>query len=143
MPYFPAVDPERQWLFRLEFSLPTLPTGSTEILTINAQQVSIPSYEFQSIIIPHLNMDVKFAGRPSLGNMTVLFLNAYNKDAVNVLELWHNEIYQPDTETFGFAANYKANCDLLIFRPDNSEHKHYKVLGTFPLSIGTRDYDSI
>ena len=127
-------------MHRLEFS--NVPgVANTDILTLNAQSVSLPSYTFAPIIIPHLNTDIKFAGRPSLGNMNVLFLNAYNLDAIRIIEAWHYKIYQPDTEQAGFAAQYKANAHLVVYLPDFSEFKHYDVLGIWPEDVGTKDYD--
>ena len=73
--------------------------------------------------------------------MNVLFLNAYNLDAIRIIEAWHYKIYQPDTEEAGFAAQYKANCHLVIYLPDFSEFKHYDVLGIWPEDVGTKDYD--
>ena len=97
------------------------------------------------IIIPHLNMDVKVAGRPTLDVMTVTFLTAYNADAIGILEDWHHRVYRPSTETIGLAENYKADCDLIVLRPgsnnDVEDWKIYKVLGTWPSDIGAREYD--
>jgi hypothetical protein len=138
-PYFPHLDPERRWLFRLEFTLSGLEIG--DILSFNAQSVTLPSITFDPIIIPHMNQDVKVAGRPTLGEMTVVFLTAYNLDTINILERWHRLIYRPSVEEMGFAAEYKADGQLLILKPDLSEFKTYTFKGAWPLTIGDKEYD--
>lgn len=139
-PYLPSRDPERRWLFRLEFSLPAAIASVSQILTINAQAVSVPAYEIPAIIIPHLNVDAKVAGRPTLGNMTVSFLTGYNTDAVDVLERWHNLIYAPDTEVLGFKRNYLGHCNLVVLQ-GSQDWKIYDIQGVWPSVIGNRDYD--
>jgi hypothetical protein len=77
--------------------------------------------------------------------MTVTFLTAYNRDAIAILEAWQQRIYRPSTESIGLAANYKADCDLIVLRPgpDNAveDWKIYKCLGIWPSDIGAREYD--
>ena len=140
-PYFNGIDPERRWLYRLEFTLPALDVK--HILTINAQSVTLPSVIVEPIIIPHLNQDVKVAGRPSLGEMTVVYLTGYDNshNALETLEKWHRLIYRPSTEQLGFANTYKADGDLIILKPDLSEFKQYHVKGAWPSSIGDKEYD--
>jgi hypothetical protein len=148
-PYFPARDPERRWLFKLELTVPpaifNAPTGGAnsiaEVISFNAQSVTLPSVTIDPIIIPHMNQDVKVAGRPSLGEMTVVYLNAYNLRAVSVLESWHRAIYQPSTEQMGFATAYKTNGTLLVLFPNLDVFKAYQIQGCWPSSIGDKEYD--
>lgn len=140
-PYFHGIDPERRWLFRLEFAMPRLEVG--HILSINAQSVTLPSVTIEPIIIPHLNQDVKVAGRPTLGEMTVVFLTGYDPshNALETLEKWHRLIFRPSTEQLGFASDYKANGTLTVLQPDLGEFKHYYIRGAWPSSIGDKEYD--
>ena len=139
-PYLPSRDPERRWLFRLEFALPAAIAQLAPILTINAQAVSVPSYDIPPIIIPHLNVDVKVAGRPTLGQMTVAFNTGYNTDAIDVLERWAHLVYRPDSEEIGFKRNYIGHCNLVVLQ-GSQDWKVYDIQGVWPSSIGTRDYD--
>lgn len=148
-PYFPARDPERRWLFKLELTVPTAVSSAVtggansvaEVLSFNAQSVTLPSVTIDPIIIPHMNQDIKVAGRPSLGEMTVVYLNAFNLRAVSVLETWHRAIYKPSTEQLGYAVQYKTNGTLLVLRPDLSVFKTYQIMGAWPSSIGDKEYD--
>jgi hypothetical protein len=148
-PYFPARDPERRWLFKLELTVPSIISTATtggansvaEVLAFNAQSVTLPSVTIDPIIIPHMNQDVKVAGRPSLGEMTVVYLNAFNLRAVSVLESWHRAIYKPSTETLGFATQYKTNGTLLVLCPNLEVFKTYQIMGCWPSSIGDKEYD--
>jgi hypothetical protein len=141
-PYFPKTrDPERRWLYRLELTPPNLNIGNPSILSINAQSVTLPTVTVEPIIVPHLNQDVKFAGRPTLGEMTVVFLNAYNADAIDLLEQWLRAVYSPGQEQLGFATNYKADGYLNILTLDFEVWKQYFILGCWPSSIGDKEYD--
>ena len=148
-PYFPARDPERRWLFKLELTIPaavsSAPTGGAntvaEVMSLNAQSVTLPSVTIDPIIIPHMNQDVKVAGRPSLGEMTIVYLNAYNLRSVSILEAWHRAIYTPSTEKMGFAAAYKTNGSLLVLYPNLDVFKTYQIMGCWPSSIGDKEYD--
>lgn len=148
-PYFPARDPERRWLFKLELTVPPAIFNATtggansiaEVLSFNAQSVTLPSVTIDPIIIPHMNQDVKVAGRPSLGEMTVVFLNAYNLRATSVLEAWHRAIYRPSTEQMGYATAYKTNGTVLVLYPNLDIFKFYQIQGCWPSSIGDKEYD--
>jgi hypothetical protein len=155
-PYFPTRDPERRWLFKITLTVPAGissfpsaggggqgPTASTaqEILSFNAQHVSVPSVAIETITIPHLNQDVKVAGRPTLGEMTVTLLNSYDLQAVRVIEAWHRLIYKPSTEELNFAANYKTNGTLFVFKPNFDIFKTYQIKGCWPSNIGDKEYD--
>lgn len=155
-PYFPNRDPERRWLFKLTLTIPRTistfpsaggggqsPTASSaeEIISFNAQNVTVPSITIDAITIPHLNQDVKVAGRPTLGDMSVTIINSYDLQAVRVIEAWHRLIYKPSTEELNYAANYKTNGTLFVFRPDFSIFKTYDIKGCWPASIGDKEYD--
>lgn len=141
-PYFPNVDPERKWLFRLEFgSVPGYGGNAMDILAINARQVTIPSYQITPIIVPHMNHDVKVAGRPTLPDMTVTFQNAYNYDAIEVLENWGQYVYDGESEQMGYAEEYKIDGLLLVYDTKQYVRKTYQLKGCFPLNIGDKDYD--
>lgn len=127
------MDPIRNWLYRLEFATTFL---TDEILNVNASDVTHPTFNFTSVIISHLNQDVKFAGRPVLGPMTVTFISAYNSDAITEIEKWMNKIYDPETEELGFAEDYKADCSLIILKPDLSTHRTYLLKGCYPENPG-------
>jgi hypothetical protein len=155
-PYFPNRDPERRWLFKLTLTVPASvsafpsvgggtggPTASTaqEILSFNAQNVTVPSVTMDAIVIPHLNQDVKVAGRPTLGEMSVTLLNSYDLQAVRVIEAWHRLIYRPSTEQLNFASAYKTNGTLFVYKPDFEIFKRYDIKGCWPSSVGDKEYD--
>jgi len=139
-PYFPKLDPERQWLFRLELTVGPIGLDS-EILSVNAHQVTLPGVTITPIVVPHMNLDVKFAGRPAQGDMSVTFLTAYNKDAVDQLEQWMTKIYDEDTENIGLVEEYKVDGVLVVLKPGLVTWKEYKINGVFPTSVGDRSYD--
>ena len=128
------------WLFRLELAVGRIGLDQN-ILSINAFQVNVPSYNIDPIIVHHLNQDVKMAGRPTLGNMQVSFYTGYNKDAVEQLERWQHLIYRPSSEVLGFAASYKVNGTLVVYAVDNTDWKEYQLLGVWPAVIGDREYE--
>lgn len=135
-PYFgnqSKMDPVRNYLYRLEFAATFL---DNETLNINASDVSHPSINFTSDIISYLNQDVKFAGRPTLGPMTVVFLSAYNRDAVVEVEKWMTLMYDQETEEMGFAEDYKADCALIILKPNLAVHRSYIMKGCYPENPG-------
>ena len=147
---------ERRWLFKLTLTVPAGvsafpsaggggqgPTASTaqEILSFNAQNVVVPSVTIDAITIPHLNQDVKVAGRPTLGDMSVTLLNSYELQAVRVIEAWHRLIYRPSTEELNFAANYKTNGTLFVYKPNFDVFKRYDIKGCWPAMVGDKEYD--
>lgn len=141
-PYFSRLDPERQWLFRLELGVNTiLDSTASDILAINAQNVTLPGIAITPVVIPYLNMDVKFAGRATQGDMTVTFLNAYNKDATKVLERWMSKIFDEVTEEMGLVEEYKVDGFLVVLKPNHRVWKQYALRGVFPTTPGDRAYD--
>ena len=153
-PYFPSRDPERRWLFKLSLTIPraikstaygvrssVTPANASELFSLNAQSVTVPSFSVDAITIPHLNQDVKVAGRPTLGDMSVTIINSYQMESVAIIEAWHHLIYEPAGETLGFAASYKTDGTLFVLFPDLSIFKQYAILGCWPASIGDKEYD--
>ena len=163
-PYFPTRDPERRWLYKLSLGVPsgisvsdrrsrfsdagTEQEGSrgtdnpkTEVLSINAQSVTVPSFSVDVITIPHLNQDVKVAGRPTLGDMSVTFLTSYQMQVVAILEGWFRTIYLASEEKLGFAFEYKTNGTFHILYPNLETFKEYNIYGCWPSSIGDKEYD--
>ncbi len=147
-PYFTHGDPERRWLYQLILELPSLlrsysggSVGGSNLLNLNAQSVTVPSAAVDVITIPHLNQDVKVAGRPTLGEMSVTFLSSYNINSVRILEAWHRNIYRPSTEMLNYASQYKTNGSLVVYTPTFGVFKAYKIMGAWPSSIGDKEYD--
>ena len=141
-PYIVNKDPERRWLYRIEFS--NLPTGVTsEILAINAMSVTLPTYQIEATTLNFLNQDVKIAGRPSLGEMSITFMSGYdeNTNAIKVLEAWSRAIYTPSSEEIGLAENYKAEGTLIILKPAVEEWKTYEFQGVWPTNVGEKSYE--
>lgn len=140
-PYFQKLDPERDWLYRLELSLTSigLATG-LDVLSINASTVSIPSPVAGEVIVSQLNQDVKFSGRATLADMTVTFFTAYNQDAVEILEQWGRKVFDPETEVMGYSEEYKVDGDFIVLYPNLTPFKLYKLKGVFPKDIGTKEY---
>ena len=139
-PYFGKLDPERRWLYRVEFTVPGL---NTEVLAINASSVSLPTYQIEATTINFLNQDVKVAGRPSLGEMTVTFYSGYavNLDAISILEEWSRKIFTPSSEEIGFANEYKAEGTLVVMTPRAGTFKTYEFQGAWPTNIGEKSYE--
>ena len=152
-PYFPSRDPERRWLFKLSLTIPAGVSGvpgvgfgvaantASEIFSLNAQSVTVPSFSVDAITIPHLNQDVKVAGRPTLGDMSVTIINSYQMQSIAILEAWHHLIYNPGPETMGFAATYKTDGTLFVLYPNLDIYKQYIIQGCWPASIGDKEYD--
>ncbi len=154
-PYFPSRDPERRWLFKLTLTMPrgisingggdpgNGPTvsGAEEVLSLSAQNVTVPTVTMDAIVIPHMNQDVKVAGRPTLGEMSVTILNSYDLQAVRIIEAWHRLIYDPAKEQLGFAASYKTNGTLFVYKPNFEIFKNYSIQGCWPSSVGDKEYD--
>lgn len=137
-------DPERRWLFEIDFHIGNLNLSgkSPDILRLNAQSVSLPTYSVDPIVVPHLNIDVKFAGRPTLGDLTVVFLTGYDSlDVIALLESWHNLIFSAGSEQIGLATNYKADGHLYILRPSLEIYRQYYFVGCWPSNIGDKEYD--
>ncbi len=101
----------------------------------------MPSVNIQEITIPHLNQDVKVAGRPTLGDMTVTLLSSYDLQAIRVIEAWHRLVYRPSTEELNYATFYKTNGSLFVYKPDFELFKRYDIKGCWPASVGDKEYD--
>lgn len=136
-------DPEHRWLYHVEFAIGGLGIGEANVLKVNATSVSIPTYQIEATPIQVLNQDVKVAGRPTLGEMTVTFMTGYKNDnnVVKILEAWSRKIYTPSSEELGYAEDYKAEGNLIVYQPKMTEFKQYKFQGAWPTNIGEISYE--
>lgn len=140
-PYFKKLEPVRQWLYRLELTLNNLPNlgaSASDVLTINAFNVTLPGMTFDPLTVPYINHDVKFAGRGTQGDMTVTFNTAYSAqgDSLEKLEQWMLNIFHPETEEMGLADDYKCDGNVILLKPNLEEWKIWKVQGVWPSNPG-------
>ena len=115
---------------------------STLFYSVSA--VSFPYFSQQAINIARGNSDIKVAGKPSFGDGSLTIRDFIGADGKSVLMAWQALSYDVETEAVGRMANYKKDCTLIEYTPDNTEVvRYYDLKGCWVGSLGNieRSYD--
>ena len=138
-PFFGKLTAQGAWNYRLEFALNSLSglgADAAETLTLNASDCTCALLNTPEIPIPFINLDAKMPGRVVIAPMTCTLIEAYNKDAADVIERWHKLVVNPRTGEMGLMEDFLADGYVIILYPNRTVYKTYEVKGCFPTDPG-------
>lgn len=115
---------------------------STLFYSVSA--VSFPYFSQSPIEINRGNSAIKVAGKATFGEGSLTIRDFIGADGKSVLMAWQALSYDVETEAVGRMADYKKDCTLIEYTPDNAEVvRYYDLKGCWVSSIGSvdRSYD--
>lgn len=116
--------------------------NAQEILRLSVVSSTIPHFSQNPIEVKRGNSTMKFAGVPTFEAGT-LKLNDYIGAATKeVLMAWQNLSYNVVTEKVGLASDYKKDCYLVEYTPDNQKVRQWKLHGCWISKLNESEYNS-
>ena len=117
--------------------------GTDEMVTLLTSSAAMPQFSVETVELTHVNGKSKVAGAPTLeaGDLTVL--DAIDVDMEMRLYNWFCQVYNPKTNQMGWSSVYKKNAKLVLFGPDGSSKRVWKLEGVWPTTFnpGELNYD--
>lgn len=88
------------------------------ILALAIQDVSLPSETTDSIVVPYLNVDIKFAGKTTIGDFSATFRDYCDQNTYDAILAWRRTVVNHGLNRAGLPADYKKDAVLKLFSPD-------------------------
>lgn len=143
-------EPQRTNNFEINFpNLPKLTSAQGgmefenpgEAITLSVKSVGDLSQNIDNIPIHYGNNAIKFAGKPSLNDISITINDFIGMHTERVLEAWSALVYNKYTQKVGLASTYKTDAYLLEYAPDGTNVKAWKLEGCWPGTISYGGYN--
>lgn len=127
-------EPQRTNNFQVEIY--NLPGAGTEQIMLALSDFSLPNITNDPLEVGHGNSNVKYAGRANFQGMdTLSVVDWITTDMEKIVNAWHKQVYNPETDQIGWAADYKKNGMVTEFGPDGTFYRNWKIKGIWPSGV--------
>jgi hypothetical protein len=137
-------EPQRTNNFEIQFpGLGTLVSAKGDMkftdpgnkITLAVKSVGDLQQSIDAISVHYGNNAIKFAGKPTLNDISIGINDFIGMDTERILEAWSSLVYNKYTQAVGRASIYKTDAYLLEFAPDGTHVKAWKLEGCWPGTI--------
>lgn len=111
-----------------------------ESISLSVKSVGELSQNIDNIAVHYGNNAIKFAGKPSLNDISVTINDFIGMDTERILEAWSALVYNKYSQKVGRASVYKTDAYLLEYAPDGTNVKAWKLEGCWPGTISYGGY---
>ena len=111
-------------------------------LHLAVDTASLPNLTFGEIELNHLNERVWVAGGVTFEATTIVCKDYLEPDAMQAIDAWVGELYNPVTGRMGLAKNYKKVGHIYLYAPDGGRRRVWDLEGCWPQTVnygGTLD----
>ena len=137
-----AYEPQRQFQWMLEVH--GLNPDIQEVLQMSLRVGVLPTESNEEVEIPFLNGKVFVAGKAMYEGGSYTFNDYVDKNTAKRIIQWRRLVYNPETHKIGLAKDYKKQADLVLYGPDFTVERIWKLYGVWPqqANFGTLDMSS-
>ena len=130
-------EPQRQNNFMLRCT----PPGGADPQTIELSMQAFPFPKDTTSIetINYLNSARKFAGRTTFTDAELTLRDYVEQSTAQTMREWRRRVFDPETGKTGLCSGYKIQATLILFAPDGSHERRWKLLGLWPSSSNLGD----
>lgn len=134
-------EPQRTNHFLLRIS----GVDGAELIEQTLQSFPFPKYAVNPIEIKWRNSTRKVAGEATFEAVQLVLFDSFDKNVADAIYDWFVEVYDPDTEQHGLAKDYKKDGTLVLFAPDGSNERKWKLVGIWPSNVdmGDGNYETV
>ena len=104
-------------------------------LTLSVANVGDLAQNIEAITVNYGNNAVKFAGKPTLNNISLTINDFIGLETERILEAWSSKVYNKRTQNVGKATDYKKRAYLIEYSPDYEIAKVWQLEGCWPGTI--------
>jgi hypothetical protein len=120
-------EPQRKNNWIIQFHLPD--ARGVRDIQVAAQTVTLPQQEIAEVELDGLNYSTKVAGKVKFANIDFEFKDYLDTQATNAMLAWHYMVANPATGVVGLAKQYKKDADIILFAPNGSMERRWKLQG--------------
>jgi len=135
-------EPQRTFSWVLEIGLDDV--GDQILIMQSLESFGAPKESNETIELHHGNEVRKVAGKVSFEDITLVLKDFVDSKTAQAVAKWRRLVYNPETGSVGLARDYKKSADLIMFAPDLSSARVWKLFGVWPKDVdyGTLDMTS-
>lgn len=115
---------------------------SQKVIRLSVSKAPIPHFSQNAITVRRGNNELKYAGVPTFSNGQISVVDYIGAATKEVLMAWQNLSYNVNTEKVGLVEDYKKDCYLMEYSPDQQLVRKWILKGCWISSISEGDYDS-
>lgn len=115
---------------------------SQKVIRLSVSKAPIPHFSQSPISVRRGNNELKYAGVPTFSNGQISVVDYIGAATKEVLMAWQNLSYNVNTEKVGLVEDYKKDCYLMEYSPDQQLVRKWILKGCWISSISEGDYDS-
>ena len=121
-----AFEPQRKNNFTLRLSV------GGRIIQQSLQSFPLPKEANEVLEISYGNEQRKVAGRATFDNLELVLKDYADQPTMAVLVAWRRRVYQPTTGAIGLASAYKEQGEVVMFAPNGTLQRRWKLIGVWP-----------
>lgn len=145
-------EPRHNNHFRVQFSGLTnlrsvsgrlMPAKAADILSLSVASFTAPSMSITPIEVQFYNNSIKYAGKPSFDNASLVINDFIGADTEGILTAWFTLAYNMKTQESGLAIDYKKTGYLIESDGQGGNVRQWELKGCWPstLNLGEWTYD--
>ena len=109
------------------------------ILTL--RECDTPSVSVNDIQVSRGNSVIKFAGKPTFGDMSFTAYDYIGANIKDTLLAWQNQVYNSKYDYTGNAKSYKKHCQLIQQTPNGTMVRYWDIEGAWPKEVKPDGFD--
>lgn len=134
-----AFEPQRLCHFMLEVYLGDV--AGQEAIQLSLASVSHPFNATEEKVIDYINEKIYYAGKTFYEPGTFSCWDFVDKPTYAALLRWRKQVYDHNTGKVGLSRDYKKTARLIMFGPDGSAERIWRLEGVWPVSVRGADFD--
>lgn len=117
--------------------------GFGDEFTLSVESCPLPTVSNDPIELSYGNSKVKVAGQATFEDIEIVVKDAIGADIEYKLWEWRKQVYDPETDKIGWAADYKRNGRIHQYAPDGTYVRTWRIIGAWPTNLnpGEMNYD--
>ena len=117
--------------------------GFGDEFTLSVESIPLPTVSNDPIELAYGNSKVKVAGQATFEDIEIVVKDMIGADMEAKLDAWRRQVYNPETDQVGWAANYKRNGRIHQYAPDGTYDRTWRIVGAWPTNMtpGDMAYD--
>jgi hypothetical protein len=134
--------PKQQHLW--DIIIPGVPglDGHTETLQLSLKSAGLPSESTGEVKVPMDSSEVKFAGKTSFENISLMFSDYIDRNTAALIRNWRSKVFDPITGGAGLVAQYKLDGYAKVYSDQTEEYiATYALQGAWPSTGKWGDLD--
>jgi len=123
-----SFEPQRtaNWLLEVH----GLPGGDDlNLIELSLESFAAPRTSNDEIELGYLNERRYVAGKALFETQDLVVKDFVDRQTAGAILRWRRQVYDPSTGKIGLAAYYKKDCNIILFAPDGSQERLWRLQG--------------